>query len=274
MNLAEEITGQNAVECDQGNEDIRRQSQRQRQRPFGMYQLPRDGQSLTTPPWLHENAQDLGFSHSLVNSYVYIYISLNILTLPIHTMWRIKGPSRFKMNNLRVKYITPMLQRFSMSSGTSQSDPEQTETEDSFSRGDTWSPSTPEPHQDMPYVNGTDYEYGFNSDPFSNMLLSVAFTLLICRFLYELRQCVRQCGSYIHRKCYEKKRLLTMKVTGDDISDLLLSDCSVCLEDFVVGDKLTILPCYHNFHSTCAKEWLKSNNSCPLCRADIYEDVD
>ena len=182
------------------------------------------------------------------------------------------------MNNLRVKYITTMLQRFSTSSGTSHTEQGQTEqieqTEDSFSRGYTFPPSSPEPHQDMPYMNGTDYGYGFHSDPFSNTILSVAVTLLLFRFLYELRQCVRQCCFYIHRKCYEKQRLLTMTVTDDDLDDLLLSDCSVCLEDFVVGDELMILPCHHNFHSTCAKEWLKSNNSCPLCRADIYEDVD
>ena len=173
-----------------------------------------------------------------------------------------------------------MLQRFSTSSGTSHTDTEQTEqidteqTEDSFSRGYTFPPSSPEPHQDMPYMNGTDYGYGYHSDPFSNVILSVVITLLLFRFLYELRQCVRQCCFYIHRKCYEKQRLLTMTVTDDDLDDLLLSDCSVCLEDFVVGDELMILPCHHNFHSTCAKEWLKSNHSCPLCRADIYEDVD
>ena len=162
-----------------------------------------------------------------------------------------------------------MLQRFSASLGISPSE----QSEDSSIRGSAWPPSTPDPQEGTPYVNGTDYGYE-RLDPFSNMLLSVAVTLLLFRFLYELRQCFTQCNAYIRKKCYEKKRLLTMTVGSDDMDDLLLSDCSVCLEDFVIGDKLTILPCYHNFHSSCVKEWLRHSHNCPLCRTDIYDDVD
>ena len=172
-----------------------------------------------------------------------------------------------------------MLQRFSTSLGnahTEQTSDNIQPIQDTYSltHSDTFPPSPPEPHRDLHYMNETDTGYEFNGDPFSNLILSVAVLLLLFRFLYELRQCVIQCGSYIHRKCHEKQRLLTMTVTDDDLDDLLLSDCSVCLEDFVIGDELMILPCHHNFHSTCAKEWLKHNHSCPLCRADIYEDVD
>ena len=29
------------------------------------------------------------------------------------------------------------------------------------------------------------------------------------------------------------------------------------------------LPCKHRFHTRCICEWIKNNNTCPLCRVDI-----
>ena len=58
--------------------------------------------------------------------------------------------------------------------------------------------------------------------------------------------------------------------------------CSICLDEFKVGDKCIILPCSdnninnenHMFHSGCdkcsgIKEWLKRNNTCPMCRKEF-----
>lgn len=70
--------------------------------------------------------------------------------------------------------------------------------------------------------------------------------------------------------------------------------CSICLEDFKIGDKCISLPCKteetdveteidtlnkenHIFHSGCdncsgIREWLKRNNSCPLCRKEFPKE--
>ena len=61
--------------------------------------------------------------------------------------------------------------------------------------------------------------------------------------------------------------------------------CSICLEDFKLNDKYMVLPCStgeenekHVFHSgndDCSgvKEWLKRNNSCPLCREEFPKET-
>ncbi|KAL1194040.1 RING-H2 finger protein ATL68 [Cardamine amara subsp. amara] len=41
--------------------------------------------------------------------------------------------------------------------------------------------------------------------------------------------------------------------------------CAICLED-LSEDKLQIPNCSHWFHENCLIEWLKRNDSCPLCR--------
>lgn len=33
--------------------------------------------------------------------------------------------------------------------------------------------------------------------------------------------------------------------------------CSICLEDFVVGSEVRTLPCTHFFHLSCIDTWLK-----------------
>ncbi|XP_062594731.1 uncharacterized protein LOC134256138 isoform X2 [Saccostrea cucullata] len=45
--------------------------------------------------------------------------------------------------------------------------------------------------------------------------------------------------------------------------------CRVCLSSYKSGDKLCTLPCKHDYHAACVKEWLKRNANCPICRHDM-----
>jgi len=45
--------------------------------------------------------------------------------------------------------------------------------------------------------------------------------------------------------------------------------CQICMEDFLEGDELRTLPCFHLFHTQCVDQWLKVNSICPTCRHKI-----
>lgn len=48
-------------------------------------------------------------------------------------------------------------------------------------------------------------------------------------------------------------------------------DCAVCLSKFKPHDQLRLLPlCCHAFHADCVDTWLRSNQTCPLCRSNIH----
>ena len=43
-------------------------------------------------------------------------------------------------------------------------------------------------------------------------------------------------------------------------------NCVICMEDFKNGDTTTNLPCMHMFHTNCIQGWLKTQNTCPICK--------
>ncbi|KAJ1560576.1 hypothetical protein HK096_008082, partial [Nowakowskiella sp. JEL0078] len=48
--------------------------------------------------------------------------------------------------------------------------------------------------------------------------------------------------------------------------------CAICIDEFVVGDRLRQLPCRHQFHDTCIDPWLLQHNRlCPICKRDVLE---
>ncbi|GLJ10841.1 hypothetical protein SUGI_0136360 [Cryptomeria japonica] len=50
------------------------------------------------------------------------------------------------------------------------------------------------------------------------------------------------------------------------------TECAVCREHLINGDKMQELPCKHLFHPDCLKPWLDEHNSCPICRHELQTD--
>jgi hypothetical protein len=43
-------------------------------------------------------------------------------------------------------------------------------------------------------------------------------------------------------------------------------ECTICLENYKIGEYYRMLPCEHTFHKRCIDKWLFKKMSCPICR--------
>ncbi|KAF2472885.1 uncharacterized protein BDR25DRAFT_312764 [Lindgomyces ingoldianus] len=47
------------------------------------------------------------------------------------------------------------------------------------------------------------------------------------------------------------------------------AECSICMEEVLIGEEVTELPCHHWFHHPCVAMWLSEHDTCPHCRHGI-----
>ncbi|KAF8093464.1 hypothetical protein N665_0383s0092 [Sinapis alba] len=68
------------------------------------------------------------------------------------------------------------------------------------------------------------------------------------------------------------EKIPKLTITGNNNTDASQNrvSCSVCLQDFQLGETVRSLPhCHHMFHLPCIDNWLLRHGSCPMCRRDL-----
>lgn len=83
-------------------------------------------------------------------------------------------------------------------------------------------------------------------------------------------------GSVIFglRKVIKTKVIKPYQVTKVKNIDYLINNCcSICLENYIINDKIATLGCDHQYHKKCIKKWFRKKNTCPICRFNVYSIV-
>lgn len=65
----------------------------------------------------------------------------------------------------------------------------------------------------------------------------------------------------------EIKSLPTVNITQEHIESGL--QCTICIDNLNLGEKVKLLPCNHYYHEKCITPWLKKQAICPNCRKQI-----
>ena len=102
------------------------------------------------------------------------------------------------------------------------------------------------------------------------------------RQLEEIREDIERNSNLIDRLNNIDKSSLN-EVNSNEIEELEIDDkmienilinkdkCIICLNNYIIHDKISYLSCLHLFHSRCIKEWLKISNKCPLCKNRVNQ---
>ncbi|PIA41095.1 hypothetical protein AQUCO_02300119v1 [Aquilegia coerulea] len=139
------------------------------------------------------------------------------------------------------------------------------------------SPNPSVGHTPEPYIGDSSFDANIV------MILSVLLCALICALgLNSIIRCALRCSSRValdsnnsssarlantgvKRKAL--KRFPTIIYSADLKLPGLDNECSICLSEFTLGERLRVLPkCNHGFHVRCIDKWLISHSSCPTCR--------
>jgi hypothetical protein len=61
----------------------------------------------------------------------------------------------------------------------------------------------------------------------------------------------------------------TSEFTINNNNNIINKKCSICLNTYLLDQKVRILPCMHYYHSNCIDIWFKDSSKCPICQYNL-----
>merc|ERR1719410_1598103 len=103
--------------------------------------------------------------------------------------------------------------------------------------------------------------------PFA-IVVGICFLIMLAIMIFKCIQDRRRERRHRLPKSSLKKIPTKKFVAGDEEH---YETCCICLDDYVIGEKLRILPCDHAYHMKCIDPWLlKNKRVCPQCRKKVF----
>ena len=72
--------------------------------------------------------------------------------------------------------------------------------------------------------------------------------------------------------CLRKNENILIEINEQkyNTTDKKYDSCSICTDNFLDSDVVSVLDCGHIYHPTCITEWGKYKPNCPVCKTDIF----
>ena len=86
--------------------------------------------------------------------------------------------------------------------------------------------------------------------------------------IFQIIRCARDRRKRMRHRLSKKqlKQLLTTIYTKGTQYDI----CAICLDEYMEGERLRVLPCGHCYHSRCIDKWLtKQKARCCVCKTKV-----
>ncbi|XP_063918395.1 E3 ubiquitin-protein ligase RNF13-like isoform X2 [Zophobas morio] len=106
----------------------------------------------------------------------------------------------------------------------------------------------------------------------THLLIPFAIVVGICfivMIIFLVVKCIKD------RRRQRRHRLPTSTLNKIPICKYQKGDpyetCAICLDDYIEGEKLRVLPCNHVYHTKCIDPWLTKNRRvCPICKRKVF----
>ncbi|CAF3375597.1 unnamed protein product [Rotaria socialis] len=112
--------------------------------------------------------------------------------------------------------------------------------------------------------------------PMTGYLIPIALVVIFSLLAFLGFKLVK---LHLQRRRTRRHRLPTSALKQLKIKKFVKGDpwevCAICLDDYVDGAKLRILPCGHAYHMKCIDPWLTNNRrQCPVCKRYVFPNHD
>ncbi|KAF5271323.1 hypothetical protein FQA39_LY08121 [Lamprigera yunnana] len=117
-------------------------------------------------------------------------------------------------------------------------------------------------------IVNSEVPFNFNS----NLLIPFAIVVGICFIVMVIFMVVKFIKDRRRQRRHRLpsstlNKIPTCKFAKGDPYDT----CAICLEDYIEGEKLRVLPCAHAYHCKCIDPWLTKNRRvCPVCKRKVF----
>ncbi|XP_010544259.1 PREDICTED: NEP1-interacting protein-like 2 [Tarenaya hassleriana] len=82
----------------------------------------------------------------------------------------------------------------------------------------------------------------------------------ISEYMYDINGGIR---------CLSRNDIQRLPVFNNCFDHQIHSDCSICLQEWKIGEEGRKLGCGHAFHVNCIDAWLTRQGTCPICRKRV-----
>ncbi|XP_045472215.1 E3 ubiquitin-protein ligase RNF13-like [Harmonia axyridis] len=108
----------------------------------------------------------------------------------------------------------------------------------------------------------------------THLLIPFAIVVAVCfavMIIFMIVKCIKD------RRRQRRHRLPTSSLNKIPTKKYQKGDpyetCAICLDDFIEGEKLRVLPCNHVYHTKCIDPWLTKNRRvCPICKRKVFAE--
>ncbi|XP_050219281.1 E3 ubiquitin-protein ligase MBR2-like isoform X2 [Mercurialis annua] len=76
----------------------------------------------------------------------------------------------------------------------------------------------------------------------------------------KLSECLKTCT---YQSAYLENGSSKLSGETNDVK------CSICQEEYAIGEEMGMLHCEHKYHSACIQQWLRLKNWCPICKTSV-----
>jgi hypothetical protein len=99
-----------------------------------------------------------------------------------------------------------------------------------------------------------------------SLLISIIFFIKLLYKKYNPQVSVEQRTESLTNRETDKEIIELEWATYNPTKDYIPEQCTICISEFTLDEKLTTLECGHTYHHACITEWYQKNQACPICK--------